>query len=94
MLDEAAMRVTGSPLGIPDPVIRAALDPVRFIETRMTLGSVHPDEVRKMAAEARDRLGAHRALLSAVASRIREARAQLDARVQDLMQPTQQRPGS
>ncbi len=87
MLDVAAVHTIGRPLGLSDPMVAAALDPLRFVETRRTLGSVHPDETRRMASDARGHLQARHAILSAAAAAIEEARANLDARIGELMQP-------
>jgi argininosuccinate lyase len=59
-VDAAAEAVIGRALGIGTEVIREALDPVRFVETRATYGSVNPVEVERMLAEAGERLGADR----------------------------------
>jgi hypothetical protein len=42
----------GEALGIEDPVVRDALDPEAFINSRVTLGSPRPDDVQSHIAEA------------------------------------------
>jgi argininosuccinate lyase len=54
-IDRAASDVVGHPIGVSDQLVAEALDPTRFVQTRVTAGSVHPDEVRAMlAASASD----------------------------------------
>jgi argininosuccinate lyase len=55
-VDAAAQEVLGRSIGLDDALIHEALDPVRFIETRTTYGSVNPSEVRRMVTEAGERL--------------------------------------
>jgi argininosuccinate lyase len=56
MLDRAAEETIGITLSLDDDFIRTALDPVGFINSRVTEGSVNPKEVRKMLENARGKL--------------------------------------
>ena len=51
-LDRAAVETAGVPLGFSDKVVRDALDPRRFVETRVTTGSVGPSQVDRLLAQA------------------------------------------
>jgi len=52
-LDEAGIETIGRAIGFTDTQVREALDPQRFVETRVTLGSVAPAEVDRLLAAAR-----------------------------------------
>jgi argininosuccinate lyase len=66
MVDKAAVGVGGKPLGLSDEFIRAALDPRRFVETRITDGSIGPAQVAKLLEQAlTENAGDTRWLLSA-----------------------------
>lgn len=52
LVDEAALETVGKPVGLADAEARDALDPRRFVETRVTLGSVAPAEVDRMLQAA------------------------------------------
>lgn len=81
-VDAAARAIVGRPLDLGDAVVREALDPVRFIETRATSGSVNPAEVRHMIADRREALAAEAAWLRGRRDREREARRALDLEVE------------
>lgn len=51
MLDKAAVDIGGKPLGLSDEFIQAALNPRRFVETRITDGSVGPAQVASYSAK-------------------------------------------
>jgi len=48
MLDRAAMETVGLELRLGDALVRDALDPRRFVETRVTDGSVGPAHVKRL----------------------------------------------
>ncbi|UUZ73182.1 hypothetical protein LP415_07585 [Polaromonas sp. P1(28)-8] len=52
LLDEAALETAGLELGLGDEAVRDALDPRRFVETRVTDGSVAPLQVARLLAHA------------------------------------------
>jgi argininosuccinate lyase len=52
LLDEAAMETTGRTLALSDQVVRNALSPQVFVETRVTAGSVAPLQVALLASHA------------------------------------------
>jgi argininosuccinate lyase len=56
MVDEAAMKVIGKPLKIPEQAIKESLDPVTFVNRRTLVGGPAPKEVRRMIQVRRERL--------------------------------------
>jgi len=56
MVDEAAVKVTGKPLGISEQAVKESLDPVTFVERRTLVGGPAPKEVRRMIQVRRERL--------------------------------------
>jgi len=80
MLDAAAEKVIGRPLGLDDQVVKKALDPSENVRIRSTIGGPAPDEVRRMIevrhavlAEDQDRLGQRRGHLTRAAEELRDA---------------------
>ncbi|HXX39421.1 MAG TPA: argininosuccinate lyase [bacterium] len=80
MLDAAAEKVIGRPLGLDDQVAKKALDPSENVRIRSTIGGPAPDEVRRMIevrhavlAEDQDRLGQRRGHLTRAAEELRDA---------------------
>ena len=65
MLDRAAMETIGETLGLKTRAVRDALDPEAFVKTRVTTGSVNPDEIKRMIREAKGKLGAEKKWLAA-----------------------------
>ena len=80
-VDRAAEAIAGRPLGLTDEAVHEALDPVRFIETRVTAGSVNPEEVRRMLEAAAVALAGDRVWLEGRRESVGRARAELDAGV-------------
>jgi argininosuccinate lyase len=72
-VDQAAEAMNAGPVGLSDEEVRQALDPVGFIESRVTSGSVHPDEVRRMLDGQKVSLEADREWLEGVQDRISTA---------------------
>lgn len=77
-LDEAAVDIIGRPLGLTEQTIRTALDPMEFLSTRVTIGSVNPKEVRRMIARSRVRLRRDRRWHEERAKVLARARIELD----------------
>ena len=77
-VDAAAQEVLGKPLHLPDDLVRDALDAERFVRTRVSEGSVHPDEVGKQLLQAEDLLARERSRLAAEQARLATARAELE----------------
>jgi argininosuccinate lyase len=64
LLDEAAREIAGGPLGLSTESIRTALDPERFLRTRLTVGSPNPAETARMLSVRLRRWKAHAAWVS------------------------------
>jgi argininosuccinate lyase len=77
-VDAAAEEVTGRPLRLGDEQVRDALDPWRFIETRVTEGSANPDIVRQALEDARARLQVEQRWLDDFTEQQARAREKLD----------------
>jgi argininosuccinate lyase len=56
LLDRAAMETIGKILRLKTREVRDALDLDAFVETRVTTGSINPDEVKRMIREGRAKL--------------------------------------
>jgi argininosuccinate lyase len=86
-VDRAAETVAGRALGLDDAQVRAALDPVAFVESRVTAGSVNPREVKAMIDEATASVAAERAWLDEQQRHLLSAREQLDGEVRRRLEP-------
>jgi len=93
MVDRAADEMLGFPLKLDDDTVRRALDPVEFIKSRVTEGSVNPKEVAAMIADSRNRLGEDRAWLAEREQRTREARRKLDVAIEAILSSSKQAAG-
>jgi argininosuccinate lyase len=74
MLDEAALETAGIALNLGDQAVSEALDPRRFVETRVTDGSVAPFQVTRLLAHAASEREAARRWM--MGTRVKLARAQ------------------
>jgi argininosuccinate lyase len=63
MFDRVTDEMLGFPLKLDEDTICRALDPVEFINTRVTEGSVNPKEVMEMLRDSRSKLAEDRAYL-------------------------------
>ena len=61
LLDEAAQKVLGRTLGMAETRLRELLDPAYFIKVTNSRGGVAPEEVARMIADRRQKLGDARA---------------------------------
>jgi argininosuccinate lyase len=80
-VDRAAEAVAGGPLGLDDAQVRAALDPVAFVESRVTTGSVNPREVQAMIDDATGIVAHEQAWLDEQQRHLLRARERLDREV-------------
>jgi argininosuccinate lyase len=64
MLDEAAQKVIGKPLGLDESVIAKALDPFENVRIRETIGGPAPKEVKRMIKEREELLLQNKAALN------------------------------
>jgi argininosuccinate lyase len=81
MLDQAARETAGMELGFADQAVRDALDPRCFVETRVTDGSVAPQQVERLLAQAQAELAADRLWMEKTRGRLAHAQNQLDRAV-------------
>ena len=80
-LDRAAQETTGAALGFGDAEVRAALDPGRFVQTRVTDGSVGPAQVARLMAHAQAERSDDRQWMAEERARLRRAQLELDQAV-------------
>jgi argininosuccinate lyase len=78
LLDKSAMETAGIELKFGDDVVRDALDPRRFVETRVTDGSVGPFQVSRLLAHAQSEREADREWVSQTRARVAQAQEKLD----------------
>ncbi|MEJ5126557.1 argininosuccinate lyase [Comamonas sp. MYb21] len=81
LLDEAALETAGIELKLGDQVVRDALDPRRFVETRVTDGSVAPLQVTRLLAHAHSEREADRRWMAGTRAKLAHAHEELDAAV-------------
>jgi argininosuccinate lyase len=84
-LDEVAQKILGRPLRIEDEKVRKALDPKGFVESRRSIGSPRPDEVRRMLAERRGLLEGWKEVLRKRRAMLAEAERLLREAVEAIM---------
>ena len=77
-LDRAAMETAGVSLGFSDTLVRDALDPRRFVETRVTTGSVGPAQVDRLLAQAHAERETDCEWVAAARHKLAAAQAELD----------------
>lgn len=86
MLNEAAIEVTGEPVGLSDEDIRQALDPVHFVQVHNSVGGVAPSEVKRMTKDRIKRLeGAKKRHVDRL-NKLEQARKRLDAEISLIIQ--------
>ncbi|PVY77870.1 argininosuccinate lyase [Cupriavidus alkaliphilus] len=84
-LDEAALETVGVALNLGDTAVRDALDPVRFVETRITDGSVGPHQVARLLARAAQERAADQQWVRDARHRLSRAQLALDEAVGKLV---------
>jgi len=77
----AARQVMGRDAGLADEQVRQALDPVRFVATRRSEGSVSPREVASLLADAADETVRQTRRLTVERERLAQARTELDTAI-------------
>jgi argininosuccinate lyase len=78
MVDTAAKETIGRPVGLRSETVRDALDPEMFVKTRITTGSIHPDEVNRMLGMAKKYLRDEKAWIASQRKTIKEANRRLE----------------
>lgn len=81
MLEEAALAVTGRPLGLTEEALRRALDPANFVAVRRVTGGPAPKATAAVLANEEQALERDRSWLDGEKERLALARATLDERV-------------
>jgi argininosuccinate lyase len=84
LLCAAAAELSGPAIELDDQSLRALLDGRNFINTRVSEGSVAPAEVRRHAADMKERLGRYRAKLAERRTLVTSALSTLLARAEEL----------
>jgi len=84
ILNRAAQETIGRDLPMQELALREALDPDAFVRTRVTVGSVAPNEVDRMLAAEQQGLEQATAWLSAEKQRIADAARMLDDAVRKI----------
>lgn len=77
LLDRAAEQTIGRKLGLPDEMVRSALEPRSAVNRLVTSGSAHPSAALKTIEVGRERQARHGVWLDDVVSRIEAARQRL-----------------
>lgn len=81
LLDEAALETAGLELKLGDEAVRDALDPRRFVETRVTDGSVGPLQVARLLAHAQSERVADKRWVEEARARLARAQSELNQAV-------------
>jgi argininosuccinate lyase len=84
-LDQVAMETAGLELVLGDEAVREALDPRRFVQTRITQGSVGPREVDRLLGLARDDRAADQAWVSEARNRLATAARTTDRAINSII---------
>src|SRR5262249_4839343 len=79
LLDEAAVAHPGKPLGVPDAALRAALDPVHFVNARTMVGGPAPGTLEAQLGRSETRLAADREAYARARQRLEQASQRLEA---------------
>ncbi|SDG84141.1 argininosuccinate lyase [Bosea robiniae] len=85
LLNRAARETIGGGIAMPEDVLRSALDPEIFVETRVTTGSVAPSEVIRMLAVAKDGLARDEAWLVRKRGHLASAAERLESAVKNVL---------
>jgi len=81
-VQEAAVETLGRRLDVDGKAVSEAMDPRAFVDSRITLGGPHPDDVLAHLEEARRRQAEHETWLARKRERIADARRRLRAEAQ------------
>jgi argininosuccinate lyase len=81
LLDQAAQEMIGTTLGLDPKIIAECLDPRRFVDQHKVIGATAPSEVRRMAAERRQRLADDESKVQTHKKRIANGKKALDEAV-------------
>jgi len=79
--DRISLQLAGRVLGMSDAQLQDALDPLQFVATRVTAGSVNPHETLDMLGDANAHAAQHEAWISQRREQLRDADQQLEIAV-------------
>jgi argininosuccinate lyase len=85
MVDNAAKETIGSAVGLSTGAVRDALNPEIFVKTRVTRGSVNPDEVNRMIGVANQSLDDEKTWIAGQRKTISKAYEKLERAVQTIV---------
>jgi len=85
IVNRAAQEMIGRTLSLDDETIHSCLAPRSFVEHHAGIGATAPDEVRRMAAERQQRLGADREKVEAREHAVREGERILSEAVGEIV---------
>ncbi|MEL7567113.1 MAG: argininosuccinate lyase [Dehalobacterium sp.] len=86
ILDEAAIKAVGHPLGFDEELVKDTLDAMQFVKALRGPGSANPEIVLKTVAEAEFEIQDNAAWLATSRSKIDSARKKLDKAVDEILQ--------
>jgi len=81
ILEEAALAVTGHPLGLTEEALHRALDPIHFVQVRRVMGGPAPEATAAVLANVEEALERDRSWLDGEKERLALGRAVLDKQV-------------
>ena len=84
MLEEAALSVTGRPVGLAEEALRRALDPANFVAVRRVTGGPAPEATAAVLDSLEEALVRDRSWLSGEKARLALAHATLDEKARAL----------
>ncbi|MBN2577709.1 MAG: argininosuccinate lyase [Pirellulales bacterium] len=85
ILDAAAKKIIGRPVGLDARLLQAAMDPVKFVEAHRSQGGVAPQEVQRMVTERRQVLEKARTRQKGRLEQIQRADRELAAAVEEIL---------
>jgi argininosuccinate lyase len=78
LLDEASQEIIGRPLKIDTQIIRKLLDPVNFMNSVVTKGSINPKETKRMLKKRWEVLREEETWLSKEENKLKQAREKIE----------------
>ena len=85
LLDEISLKIYGRPLGIPDEIVKSALDPIKVVEARRTIGGPSPIEVQRMISDRYRRISEAYEVIRGLRCKLDEAERRLRAIVDSMI---------
>lgn len=85
LVDEAAIKITGMPVGLSVEALQSSMDAVKFVEAHKSRGGVAPEEVQRMVNQREKDLAAARQRQSERRRQLEDADRRLDSAVLELI---------